>query len=260
MPIGAIGPILRQRQGAELLDAVAPVVVDVGRATSLSSDDASPDDDDDDGGENRGPISRHGETMPIRTTSASEGVTRQSAMIEENYRTMEAVVETLRRDAGIRDFRQILSSQSDVFFLNATNIRGVTTFLGDGVGMARDDIARVVQAYPTLLEHDADRMREVVDYLLSIEVDADDDLPSILRSFPSTLLLDVERDMMPVVSFLRGMGVRNVGRFVTRIPPVLGYSVEDDLRPKWDFLREVCQFDYFEVVRFPAYFSYPSNG
>ena len=111
-----------------------------------------------------------------------------------------------------------------------------------------------------MLEHDADRMREVVDYLLSIEVDADDDLPSILRSFPSTLLLDVERDMMPVVSFLRGMGVRNVGRFVTRIPPVLGYSVEDDLRPKWDFLREVCQFDYFEVVRFPAYFSYPSNG
>jgi hypothetical protein len=63
--------------------------------------------------------------------------------------------------------------------------------------------------------------------------------------------------MIPVVSFLRDIGVRNIGRFVTRIPPVLGYSVDDDLRPKWDFLREVCQFDYFEVVRFPAYFSYP---
>lgn len=42
-----------------------------------------------------------------------------------------------------------------------------------------------------------------------------------------------------------------------RLPPVLGYSVEDDLKPKWNFLKEVCQFDYFEVVRFPAYFSYP---
>jgi len=38
---------------------------------------------------------------------------------------------------------------------------------------------------------------------------------------------------------------------------VLGYSVQNDLKPKWDFLKEVCQFDYFEVVRFPAYFSYP---
>mmetsp|Transcript_15100 Transcript_15100/g.32776 ORF Transcript_15100/g.32776 Transcript_15100/m.32776 type:complete len:138 (+) Transcript_15100:84-497(+) len=63
--------------------------------------------------------------------------------------------------------------------------------------------------------------------------------------------------MIPVVSFLRGIGVRNIGRFVTRLPPVLGYSVDDDLKPKWDFLKEVCQFDYFEVVRFPAYFSYP---
>lgn len=42
-----------------------------------------------------------------------------------------------------------------------------------------------------------------------------------------------------------------------RLPPVLGYSVEKDLQPKWDFLKQVCQFDYFEVVRFPAYFSYP---
>lgn len=42
-----------------------------------------------------------------------------------------------------------------------------------------------------------------------------------------------------------------------RLPPVLGYSVEKDLKPKWNFLKEVCQFDYFEVVRFPAYFSYP---
>jgi hypothetical protein len=40
--------------------------------------------------------------------------------------------------------------------------------------MARNDIARVVLAYPTLLEHDADRTREVVDYLLLTEVDAND--------------------------------------------------------------------------------------
>ena len=38
---------------------------------------------------------------------------------------------------------------------------------------------------------------------------------------------------------------------------MLGYSVEKDLMPKWDYLSQVCDFDYFEVVRFPAFFSYP---
>lgn len=43
----------------------------------------------------------------------------------------------------------------------------------------------------------------------------------------------------------------------SRLPAVLGYSVENDLKPKWGYLTQVCGFDYFEVVRFPAYFSYP---
>jgi hypothetical protein len=45
--------------------------------------------------------------------------------------------------------------------------------------------------------------------------------------------------------------------FNRRFPPILGYSVKEDLLPKWEFLSKVCDFRYFEVVRFPAYFSYP---
>lgn len=43
----------------------------------------------------------------------------------------------------------------------------------------------------------------------------------------------------------------------SRLPPVLGYSVENELQPKWEFLKNVCQYASFEVRRFPAYFSYP---
>jgi len=43
----------------------------------------------------------------------------------------------------------------------------------------------------------------------------------------------------------------------SRLPPVLGYSVEKDLKPKWEYLKAVSQFASFEVGRFPAYFSYP---
>jgi hypothetical protein len=38
---------------------------------------------------------------------------------------------------------------------------------------------------------------------------------------------------------------------------VLGYSVEDELRPKWNYLSKVCLYPSFELSTFPAYFSYP---
>lgn len=45
--------------------------------------------------------------------------------------------------------------------------------------------------------------------------------------------------------------------FSSRLPPVLGYSVEDELRPKWEYLSKVCLYPSFELSTFPAYFSYP---
>ncbi len=236
VPLSAIGPILRQKQSAKLLNAVAPVK----RVRTLDAYD---------------------ENTPLTTESEVLGYlkvdnTLRQQKIDENYRRMEAVADALRKIAGIRDFRKILSSYPEVFFLNVTNVHMITHFLREDVGMTKDDISKVIQTFPTLLEQEPTKMKCVVDFLTSIEIDKDD-LPSILRSFPSLLLLDVEKNMIPVVSFLSDIGVRNMGRFVTRLPPVLGYSVKNDLKPKWDFLREVCQFDYFEVVRFPAYFSYP---
>lgn len=43
----------------------------------------------------------------------------------------------------------------------------------------------------------------------------------------------------------------------SRLPPVLGYSVEDELVPKWEYLCRVCTQGSFELSTFPAYFSYP---
>lgn len=37
----------------------------------------------------------------------------------------------------------------------------------------------------------------------------------------------------------------------------MGYSVENELRPKWDYLQEVCLYANFELSAFPAFFSYP---
>lgn len=38
---------------------------------------------------------------------------------------------------------------------------------------------------------------------------------------------------------------------------MLGYSIENELIPKWKYLSKVCLYSSFELSRFPAYFSYP---
>ena len=38
---------------------------------------------------------------------------------------------------------------------------------------------------------------------------------------------------------------------------MLGYSVDRELRPKWEYLSSVCLYPTFELSSFPAYFSYP---
>lgn len=200
VPLNAIGPILRQKQSAEMLDAVAPV---------------------------KKPFSLGGEWDEITNKKLTDNEaeseilgyfkldnTMQQEKIERGYQSMEAVANVLRLRAGIKDFRKILSSYPHVFFVNVTNIISVTSFLKEEVGMTREDVAKAIQSFPTLLEQDVETMREVVKRLRLLEVD-DEALPSMLRSFPATLLLDTESNIDPVVDFLRGIGVRNVGRFVT---------------------------------------------
>lgn len=137
-----------------------------------------------------------------------------------------------------------------------TQITPVVEFLEDELELDCHDVSRMLEAYPKLLETDVSEMRASVESLIELEV-AEDTLGSVFRAFPALLTKETRTEQNDVIAFLKAIGVTNIGRFITRLPPVLGYSVENDLMPKWQFLCTVCQFASFEVGRFPAYFSYP---
>lgn len=200
MPLNAIGPILRQKQSAEMLNAVAP----------LKSYASIGNDYDQNVLDNLTTVDAESE---ILSYLRGYDTTRQQK-IEESYQTMEAVADVLHQNAGIRDFRKILSSYPHVFFVNVTNVVELTNYLRYDVGMTKEDMAKAIQTYPRLLEQDVSKVSDVVDFLISIEVD-EEAIPIILRSFPPTIMLDIENNMIPVVEFLQEIGVRNIGRFVT---------------------------------------------
>jgi hypothetical protein len=97
---------------------------------------------------------------------------------------------------------------------------------------SQEDTPRVLQTFPLLLGVPLERMKAVCTFL-TVEVSIScGDLAKIIRAFPSLLGLEPEVHMVSVVNYLRKLGVQNIGRFVSRLPPVLGYDVETTLVPK----------------------------
>jgi len=264
MPMSQIGPLLRRAECQPLLDIVAPVPPRLGGngmgltpASSLSQEELWPDEDD---------LSAYG------TVSASTGLVSDPDIaallwgrsgqlrrdrINNAYRNMSKTAWTLRHEIGTADLGKVISAYPSVLLHDADKqIMPAADYLMNELGIWKDDLPRVLQLYPVLLGMDIADMERVASYLMSLDVGAEN-LASIFRSFPALLTLDVEKDMEPVVDFLRSIGIANVGRFISRLPPVVGYSVERELRPKWEYLEAVLVDPRFEVSRFPAYFSYP---
>ena len=173
---------------------------------------------------------------------------------------------------GLRDFfgtgkegvkvHKIIAIFPGVLMVDLPEIISVCRVLTETCGMTIFESARTVENFPILLGERADVLQERATWMKS-----DDgaqvpgkDLAKMVRSFPILMVTEAEK-MERVVRFLKEIGVGNIGRFITRIPPILTYDVEDDLREKWNFLRDYNdgddEFSVYELVRFPAFFSYP---
>lgn len=233
-----VGALIRKPACADLLDAVAPVEPLNRMETSEIMADLDP-------------IS----LLANNEDRAQAQALSRRQRVDDAYRTMTDTAATLCRNVGVQNLASMIAASPGVLLLDMSQFTSVVDFLTD-VGVDEDDVPIIMQSFPALIEADLAKLEETVAYLKALGVQ-ENSLGGIFRAFPSLLLLDVQEDMTPVVSFLKGIGVVNIGRFITRLPPVLGYSVEKELKPKWEYLSQVCKFDYFEVVRFPAYFSYP---
>lgn len=195
MPVSKIGPLLRRPECATLLNAVAPV-------PRLQN---SKDNNDD--------SSKETQTMiPLLWVKESQ---EQRGRINALYNKMSETAWTLRHDIGTADLGKVIAAYPTVLLLNAeTQILPTASYLMNDLGIWQDDLPQVLQLYPTLLGMDVTDMKRVTEYLLSLGV-TQESLTSIFRAFPSLLTLDVEKDMHPVVEFLRDIGIINIGRFVT---------------------------------------------
>eukprot|EP00535_Pseudo-nitzschia_heimii_P002544 CAMPEP_0197177252 /NCGR_PEP_ID=MMETSP1423-20130617/2928_1 /TAXON_ID=476441 /ORGANISM="Pseudo-nitzschia heimii, Strain UNC1101" /LENGTH=955 /DNA_ID=CAMNT_0042626775 /DNA_START=269 /DNA_END=3136 /DNA_ORIENTATION=+ len=264
MPLEQIGPLLRRRVGRDLMDALLPV-------PNTSYSKMLPNA----GATNAGAVAVNATSSVATQTDASAAeasgeetsleddafawrrtrIERQER-IERTYGAMMQTAVILKAQIGTQDLSKVVSAYPNVLLLDAEKqILPVARYLMGGLGIWQNDLSGVLQLYPTLLGTKIEDLERVVSYALSLGVD-EDDLAGIFRAFPGLFAMNVE-DMEGVVSYLKSIGVDDVGAFVTKLPPVLGYSVEQEIRPKWEFLKTVCLQPEYELKEFPAYLSYP---
>ena len=238
MPLRTIGPLLRRPICQPLLDIVAP--------SSLSFRnimDGNMDNNNSSGGGGR-------------LVWDSRILEQRKDSINQVYRNMTETAWFLRYEIGTADLSRVIAAYPSVLLLNVHDILKRVDFLSQNLGIQDEKLVRVLQSYPMLLGEDLEKMREVVDYMERLGV-SNESMTSIFRSFPQLLTMKVE-EMQCVIDYLeQSVGISNIGRFVTRLPPILGYSIKEELEPKWNFLQTVCTDARFELSRFPAYFSYP---
>jgi len=232
MPVSQIGPLLRNKQCKDLLDAVAPVsFLEPCHFCKTSSYDH------------------------VKSGVTSDDIGKKRQSINDAYKNMSRTSWTLRNLIGTNDLSKVISAYPNVLLLDVEKqILPTAAYLMNELGICQDDLPRVLQLYPFLLGKGIKEMEMIVEYLLELGVE-EEKLPGIFRAFPSLLSMN-KQSMEPVIEFLKEIGIANIGRFVTRLPSVLGYSVED-LKPKWTYLSQVCLYPSFELSTFPAYFSYP---
>lgn len=164
-----------------------------------------------------------------------------------------AAAAVLVDEVGVRRLEVVVRAYPRVLASTREELLAPLALLGDLAGVDDETVPAIVEAFPLLFG--LDTIEPVLRFLLDEIAIAPEDAPRVVRAFPSLLGVDVA-EARAVADFLRGAGIQNVARFVTRLPPVLAYDVEGDLRPKLAHLAK-SPLSVYDVVRFPAYFSYP---
>ncbi|GMN37458.1 hypothetical protein TIFTF001_006824 [Ficus carica] len=134
----------------------------------------------------------------------------------------------------------------------------VFDFLATDVSASPEESSRLILRCPALLFSNVQYfLRPTLDYLHHLGLER-------LNS-PTTLnahLLNTRVDkLQKKMAFLRciGLSYEQSARVCARMPAIFGYSIEDNLRPKYEYLVWEMERSLDELLKFPQYFAFSLN-
>lgn len=137
----------------------------------------------------------------------------------------------------------------------AAHIEPVLDFLTNELSASTQESCGLITKCPKILFSDVDYcLRPTVKFLKQLGVEKLN-LPTTLNAH----LLDTRVEKLKEkIKFLRSIGFtyQESARICARLPAIFGYSVENNLRPKLEYLVEEMGRSLEELDRFPQYFGF----
>jgi len=91
-------------------------------------------------------------------------------------------------------------------------------------------------------------------YLQSLGVT---DIAKVVTRLPQILAYSIEDNLKPHVDYLKELGVTDIAKVVTKLPAIFSYSIENNLKPTVDYLEKLGVTDIAKVVtKLPQILSY----
>lgn len=137
------------------------------------------------------------------------------------------------------------------------DLKPVFIFLLREVTVTASDIPSFISSCPKLLTCSVkDQLRPTFYYLVRRLGFKDLHLPTCQNSF--LLASSVEGKLIPKIEYIQGMGFsyKEAVKIVTRFPALFGYSIENNLRPKFEYLVHGMGRRVHDLKEFPQYFAY----
>lgn len=131
-------------------------------------------------------------------------------------------------------------------------------FITDLQASEEESLGLVVNCPQILSSHVEFCLQPTLDYLRQLGLQKLN-----VPSKRNAVLLNTRVDKLrPKIKFLRSIGLskEEAPRFCARMPAIFGYNVDDNLRPKFEFLVEEMERSLEELIQFPQYFGFSLRG
>jgi len=144
-------------------------------------------------------------------------------------------------DFSAYEFSRMLLRFPRLVTYSLTKIKRTVAYLRFALGLEASDVRRVLHQAPQVVSLTVENLQQKVEYLLKVaEPGAVAGHPSSTRTLrklivgmPSLLHLSIEKNLKPKVEFLREeLGAEELSKVIDRLPTILGYSLENRIKPR----------------------------
>ncbi|XP_077222406.1 mitochondrial transcription termination factor family protein isoform X1 [Tasmannia lanceolata] len=151
---------------------------------------------------------------------------------------------------------QVIASSPQLLLRKPHEFLEVVSFM-EQLGFDEESIGRILSRCPEIFAANVENtLKKKLKFLSELGI-SDDNLPRVIRKYPELLVSD-PNTLLPRMRYLLKIGLskREVASMVKKFSPLLGYSIEEVLKPKVEFLVCTMGKPVRDVVEYPRYFSY----